>query len=385
MKIDLIYDCVYPFSKGGAEKRIASYADVLHRAGHDVTRVSMDWWGMKNDEDHIPHVACCPKLRLYKEDGNRSIFASFIFGLSVFWFVVRRKDVDVIDSEIFPYFPVIFARLALMITRRKIVLVGYWSEYLGAQYWKRHFGHMWRVGVMLEYMSYKSCDRIIANSHFTQKKLLEKFHAEHKPIDMIPPASIDLKMISAVPQQSKMYDIIYYGRIIWHKHVEHIVNVVEALVAKGHDAHALIIGDGPDRIKIERMIKEKKVQQHIEMIDFVDAYEELITKITSAYIMIQPSEREGFGITVAEANACGLPVFVVNYPDNAATALIEDHVNGFVCENVDDLCARVVDLLTAPDCVQRLAQLKQSSIAASRTYAAEKIAQNIHDVYEKLI
>ena len=43
-----------------------------------------------------------------------------------------------------------------------------------------------------------------------------------------------------------------------------------------------------------------------------------------------PSRREGYGLVVVEACAAGTPSVVVADPDNAATELIEEGVNGFV-------------------------------------------------------
>lgn len=384
MKINLIYDCVYPFSKGGAEKRIATYAKALNDAGHDVHIVSMNWWkGQDVQKEYAPHISVSQKLPLYKKNGERNVVSSVIFGMAIFWHVLKRKDVDVLDIEIFPYFPVIFARWALFITRRQSTIVGYWSEYLGEQYWRTHFGRVWRVGVMLEYLSFISCDRIVANSFFTQKKLLKKFHNKNKSIDMLPPASIDLHLISIIPEQEKIYDIIYYGRIIWHKHVEHIVDVVEALVENGYDARVRIIGDGPDAAKISTLIAEKKLQKNFVCSDFVDAYEELIAQIKSARIMVQPSEREGFGITVAEANACGLPVFVVDYPDNAAKDLIENDRNGFVCSDPGDLQTRIAEFFTDEKVTEHLLHLSRSSIAMSQKFDARMIDRSVQKMYAR--
>lgn len=384
MKIDFIYDCVYPLSKGGAEKRIATYAQILHDAGHDTTCVSMDMLEQENSAERLTYVKCCPKLRLYKRNGNRSILSSFIFGLSVFWFVIRRRDVNIIDSEIFPYFPVLFARLALLITKKDTILVGYWSEYLGENYWRKNFWFFWRIGVMLEYLCFVSCDRIIANSDFTHKNLKKKFLGRETPIDMLPPVSIDMKLIATIPDCKKNYDIVYYGRIIWHKNVEHVVAVVESLVISGYGVRALIIGEGQDAPKIDMLIREKKMQQHIDRCDFFDVYEDLIAKIKSARVMIQPSEREGFGITIVEANACGLPVFVVDYPNNAAKELIIEGQNGFVCSDFADLKSRVVAFFSDNDVTKNLERLSIASIETSRQYSANAITQSVCEIYEKI-
>jgi glycosyltransferase involved in cell wall biosynthesis len=52
---------------------------------------------------------------------------------------------------------------------------------------------------------------------------------------------------------------------------------------------------------------------------------------------VLPSRREGYGLVVVEAASLGTPSVLVRDPDNAATELIEDGVNGFVVDAVEDL------------------------------------------------
>ena len=44
----------------------------------------------------------------------------------------------------------------------------------------------------------------------------------------------------------------------------------------------------------------------------------------SSKVFVLPSTREGFGIVVLEANACGIPFVTTNHEDNAAKDLIND-------------------------------------------------------------
>ena len=60
------------------------------------------------------------------------------------------------------------------------------------------------------------------------------------------------------------------------------------------------------------------------------ASETVADALRRALCMVLPSRREGYGMVVIEASAVGTPSVVVRDPDNAATELVEDRVNGIV-------------------------------------------------------
>ena len=66
--------------------------------------------------------------------------------------------------------------------------------------------------------------------------------------------------------------------------------------------------------------------------------------LSSALCLLLPSRREGYGRVVVEAAARGVPTVVVEGPDNAATELVEEGVNGAIARSAeaDDLAAAIV-------------------------------------------
>ena len=63
-----------------------------------------------------------------------------------------------------------------------------------------------------------------------------------------------------------------------------------------------------------------------------------------ALCLLLPSRREGYGMVVIEAAACGTPSILVREPDNAAVELVDDGVNGIIAASADpgDLAAAIV-------------------------------------------
>ncbi|MFA5986241.1 MAG: glycosyltransferase family 4 protein [Parcubacteria group bacterium] len=376
-KIAFITESVYPYFFGGQEKMIYDYATMLSQ--HNAVKVvTMKQWDGASTmiKDGVTYAGICPRLAIYKKNGKRNTLSSLWLGIKTFFWVLRSRE-DILLINVFPYFPLLFARLALFFKTKKPIIIGSWAEYWGKGYWQKYYPYHWWMGVFLERMSYGACDHILAISHFTKEKIAHAFPDGKKDIAILPPAYIDAEAINSVPAQEKKYDMIYYGRIIAHKRVEHIVHIVEQFVSQHISVRALIIGNGPDKERISDMIKTKKLEDHIDLEDFVEDYATLITRIKSSKVMIQPSEREGFGITVAEANTCGLPVFVIAYPDNASAELVKNGVNGYVCADEDDLYQKVRDVLCSADSQEQLTALSGGAVKEAEQYTLQVMQKKI--------
>jgi glycosyltransferase involved in cell wall biosynthesis len=92
---------------------------------------------------------------------------------------------------------------------------------------------------------------------------------------------------------------------------------------------ATILGDGPDRPEVIRLVAELGLDGVVDVPGFV-ATETVQEMMGRAMCMLLPSRREGYGLVVIEAASCGTPSVVVAGPDNAAVELIAEGRNGYV-------------------------------------------------------
>ena len=99
----------------------------------------------------------------------------------------------------------------------------------------------------------------------------------------------------------------------------------------------------------------------------------LAAAVASALCFVLPSQREGYGLVVVESSARGIPSVVVSGPDNAATELVEDGVNGVIAASASpqDLAAAIVrvheagDAMRASTCAWFAANAQRLSLASS--------------------
>jgi glycosyltransferase involved in cell wall biosynthesis len=91
----------------------------------------------------------------------------------------------------------------------------------------------------------------------------------------------------------------------------------------------VLLGDGPEHAAV--LAEIERTGAPVAAPGFVGG-ERVAAELGRALCMASASIREGYGMIVIEAAAHGVPSIVVRAPDNAAVELIEDGVNGFVCE-----------------------------------------------------
>ena len=72
-----------------------------------------------------------------------------------------------------------------------------------------------------------------------------------------------------------------------------------------------IVGEGPDRKRIEQMISEKNLQSRIKLLGYREDIKELLL---NASIFVLPSRWEGFPMSLTEAYECGLPTVCFDIP-----------------------------------------------------------------------
>jgi glycosyltransferase involved in cell wall biosynthesis len=136
---------------------------------------------------------------------------------------------------------------------------------------------------------------------------------------------------------AKPTTILYAGRMIAEKRVPLLVDALALVLRDRPEVRAVLLGNGPERASIETQVHELGLADRITMPGFVDdpTFE---TLITTAAVLVQPSMREGYGMVVVESAARGVPVVVVEAPDNAATELVTPGINGAIAQRADPDC-----------------------------------------------
>lgn len=162
-----------------------------------------------------------------------------------------------------------------------------------------------------DYRAGQRPDVILANSRFIAEKIRRAYGREAEVVH--PP--VDASVFYPDPSAPKRNRYLAAGRMLHYKRFDLAVDAFNEL-----GLPLTIAGDGPELQNLRRRAKS-----HIEFLPFISDTRELRRVYSSAKALIFP-QVEDFGLTAAEAIACGTPV--IAYDAGGAKEIVEDGENG---------------------------------------------------------
>lgn len=325
-KIVFVSDAVYPYFKGGKEKRLYEIAKHLALMGHDVHIYTMHWWESADRvrrESGVYLHAICKYHDMYR-NGRRTVKEGILFGLACFkLFSVRF---DILDVDHMPFFPIFSTWIVCALRGRKLHAT--WHEALSYKEWVDYMGPKGIVASLLERLSTLLPYRITAASGHTQE-LLAANHGRVRRVELVA-SGIDAKLMQTLQPAATACDVLYVGRLVKDKNVDKLIAAISIAVKSYPSIQCLIVGEGPEKVRLQKQAASLHLKQNITFLSHVEESEDVYAYMKAAKVFCSPSVREGFGIVSLEALGCGTPVITSNSLKNAARHLISDGQNGSV-------------------------------------------------------
>ena len=206
-----------------------------------------------------------------------------------------------------------------------------------------------------------------------------------KDVEVIP-NFIDLKRFSKKPKDHFRKAITPNGeKLIVHtsnfRKVKRVQDVVEVfdLARKEIPAKLLMIGDGPDRHKIEELCREKGMEDEVRFLGKQEMVEEILS-ISDLFVM--PSETESFGLAALEAMACQVPV--ISSDSGGMPELNINGVTGFMSKvgDVKEMAKNALFILN-DDAV--LAKFRVAALARAKEFDIHQIMPMYERYYQRII
>jgi glycosyltransferase involved in cell wall biosynthesis len=284
--------------------------------------------------------------------------------LSLFWRGLRA-DFDVVESSILVVHPIAF--LLGRLKRRPAVF--WYPDVLIGQWRGGAFSRLAGViGEVYERLVLKlPVDRYIVISESTRDKLLargvkpERIAIIHCGFDRRVAETARLEAATGSPRSPS---IATASRLVPYKRLDVVIQAVSLLSDRHPDLRLRIIGQGPERARLESLAAELGIATRVEFLGFVPSHDDVVREIAKASVFVSASEIEGFGISVVEAAAVDVPFVITDMP---VFREVTEGGNGgllFKMGDAADLAKQIDRLLVDPDlraaCHEQASKLVES-------------------------
>jgi len=379
MKIAYVHDAIYPFIKGGAEKRMYEISKRLAKRGHEVHVFGVRWWGeeptIERGGVHLHGV--CNATPLYSK-GRRSIRSAITLAKNVLP-PLMKEHFDVIDCYQAPYLHAFPTKVGAIL--KHVPLTVTWHE-VWRGYWKEYLGSLGVVGRLMEKTILLGlADKVIAVSDQTKDDLVS-LGVSAKKVSIVP-NGIDFETISQVSPAKEGLDVVYLGRLIKPKNIDLLLKAVAILKKEFPGLKAGIIGDGPEMGNLKKLAEELGIQKNVKFFGFVEDSNDVTAAMKSSKVFVIPSIQEGgASIVTLEANACGLPAIAVDHPLGIDKRLILQNKTGFFVQQSPGAIAEKIKLLLNDENLRKEMGKKARDFAQG--YDWEKITDLMEKVYAEI-
>lgn len=369
MRIAILVPLFPPKWLGGVEIVTYNIAEYLARRGHEV------------------HVITSLDEGLPKECMEEGFFVHRIFwreirflGCMLFWIkiflVLKKIKPDIVHAQTVGMgIPGYFAKTFL---KKPYLIWGHGSEV--------YYPMLVIKFIYIFKLVLKNADAVIALTE-DMKKAIKKIYNRDV---LVIPNGIDLekfKDLSKVTLRKgwKIEDeekiLTFVGTLRPFKGVEYLIRAMKIIRQKNADARLMLVGNGENREKLEKLVKELILEEYVRFIGKVQN-EEVPEYMVASDIFILPSLSEGFPVTVLEAMASGLPIIVTRV--RGLQEIIKDGENGFLVEpkNPEQIAEKVLMLLEDEELRERISRNNKKRV---NDYSWESIVERVEEVYQSYL
>lgn len=204
----------------------------------------------------------------------------------------------------------------------------------------------------------KSAQGIVTNSHFTRDEIIKLGADDEKIVVANPCPNIMSEEASqwSIDDIKKQYEldgkkiILTIGRLVERKGHDMVIKAMPQILKSTPNAKYLVVGDGPYRKKLEQLVNQNNLREHVIFLGKVaNKNMPAIFQIADVFAMpnrqLKNGDVEGFGIVFLEAGLFGKPV--IGGRNGGVPEAIADEQTGLLVdpENLNDITAKITRLL----------------------------------------
>lgn len=387
MRIGLFTDTYPPFING-VSTSVEMLKNALEKKNHEVYLVTVNDSSIKYDYDEENHILKIPSIPI----GLYDYRLSRIYSLKMIN-LIKSWNLDVIHSH---------TELGIGICARLVakqfnipLIHTYHTMYKDYTHYVTH-GHFDKSSKkIVEYLTKFYCDttatELIVPTNKTYRLFKENYKFE-KNIHIIPTGievdrffkeNVNKKEVDRLRKNLNLSKrdtvIIFVGRLAQEKNIEFLLNAEKKIINNHSNIKLLIVGDGPDKEKLEMFSRKLGIEKNVIFTGKV-AWDDMPVYYQLANFFATASKTETQGLTVIEAMAAGITPVCIR--DEAFLTAITDNLNGFIFDNIDEYVEIILKLEKNKQ--ERTKISGQARIQAEH-FSSAQFADNVLVVYNKAI
>ena len=221
----------------------------------------------------------------------------------------------------------------------------------------------------------KKIDTIITPSKFYKDKLIQDGISENKIIDMH--NFIDTKQYN-IETRDEGYGL-YIGRLSKEKGIIDLITAFEKI----EQGELYIAGDGPEKEEIQKIIKNKNLQERVKLLGFLNK-EQVNEKISKSRFVVAPSIwYENCPYSILETLAIGKPV--IGSQIGGIPELVKDNETGLLYnfDNIDELSKKMKILFGNKELAEKMGENAKQD--AKNRFSKQTYYEKIINIYNNLI
>ena len=214
----------------------------------------------------------------------------------------------------------------------------------------------------------------------SSKQDLIKMGIKPDKIVTIPPG-IDLTQFKPNYPLKEKNLIVHTGRLKKYKSVDHLLLATQKLSQKRNDFKVVVIGGGDDLSRLKENSKKLALEDCVTFTGYISEQEKL-QYYQKATVLVENSIKEGWGMIVIEANACGTPIVSAHSP-GLRDAVI-DGQTGFLYDygNIADLVQKIELLLDNKELNHKMSM---AGIEWAKNFSWDNAANEMIKIIEKTV
>jgi len=219
------------------------------------------------------------------------------------------------------------------------------------------------------YLIKKRSEKVIVVSEFVKKRLLDLGFKEEKIV--VSGNAVRIKNLDSEVEKNFVYDGVFVGRMSEVKGASDLIKIWKEVCGELQNYKLALVGGGEKSYVnyLEKKIQTEKLEHNIFVLGFLND-EEVYKVLWSSRVFLFPSHEEGWGMAIAEAMACKLPVISWDLP--VYSSIFFNNIIKVPENNFGFFAKEVVSLLN--DNKRRL-ELSEKAYNFIKTYNWERVAK----------